>query len=100
MTTIGDSAFFGCNEITNMTISDNVTRIVSSAFASCSGLKSITFGNGMTIIGKEAFINCTSLKDLTFSGKDMATVQSMENYSWGIGSNCVIHCTDGDIAVV
>ena len=82
-----------------MTIPNSVTSIGFTAFANCSGLTSVTIGEGVTNIGQNAFGGCSKLTSVTFSGKDKATVQGMDNYSWGISSGSVLHCTDGDITV-
>ena len=37
--------------------------------------------------------------DVTFEGKDVATVEGMSSYSWGLPLGCVLHCTDGDTTV-
>ena len=55
--------------------------------------------NSVTSIGSDAFSGCSGLRNVTFSGKDLTTVQNMANYSWGLTSGCVIHCTDGDITL-
>lgn len=57
----------------------------------------MTIGNGVTSIGYETFYSCTKLTSVAFTGKDMATVQDMANYSWGLTSGGVIHCSDGDL---
>ena len=41
ITSIGNSAFYGCNELTSITITNSVTSIGDSAFSGCSGLTSI-----------------------------------------------------------
>ena len=51
VTTIGESAFEGCEGLLSLTIPDNVTTIGESAFYSCSSLTSVTIGSGVTTIG-------------------------------------------------
>ena len=41
VTTIGSSAFRGCNSLTSITIPDSVTTIGDYAFSGCSGLKGV-----------------------------------------------------------
>ena len=99
MTSIGEYAFGGCSGLTSVMIPSSVTSIGSSAFDGCSILTSVTIPSSVTSIGDRAFFGCISLMSVTFSGKDMATVQGMANYSWDLDSGCVIHCTDGDIRI-
>lgn len=94
---IGSSAFNYCSGLTSMTIPNSVTSIADYAFSNCGNLTSMTIGNGVTSIGYDAFYNCTKLTSITFPGKDTATVNSMANYSWGLTSGCVIHCSNGDL---
>ena len=72
VTSIGDSAFYGCKSITGVTIRNNVTSIGASAFSNCSGLTSITIPDSVTSIGEYAFYNCTGLTDVTFSGGEIS----------------------------
>ena len=99
VTTIGNFAFLMCYSLGSITIPDGVTSIGSEAFSGCSGLTNVTIGNGVTSIGSNAFGSCSGLTSVTFSGKNKATVQGMENYSWALKSGCVIHCKDGDITI-
>ena len=98
VTSIGTSAFSGSGLI-NVTIPSSVTSIGNSTFQYCYSLINMTIHDGVTNIGANAFDSCSNLTSFTFSGKDKATIQGMANYSWGLNSGCVIHCTDGDIAV-
>jgi hypothetical protein len=64
VTTIGDSAFYCCKSLTNVSIPNTVTNIAHFAFSSCSRLLSITIPSGVTTIGIAAFNYCSSLKSV------------------------------------
>jgi hypothetical protein len=51
ITSIGDSAFFNCYNITSIIIPNSVTAIGDSAFSACAGLTSITIPSSVTSIG-------------------------------------------------
>ena len=61
ITSIGDSAFFYCTGLTSFIIPSQITSIGNHAFRGCTGLTSITFWPGVTSIGEDAFYDCTSL---------------------------------------
>ena len=55
VTSIGDSAFEGCSNLTSITIPKGVTSIGDWAFYGCSNLTSVTIPKGVTSIGRGAF---------------------------------------------
>ncbi len=58
VTSIGESAFRGCNGLTSVTIPDGVTSIGESAFEDCSGLQIVSIPSSVTSIEDEAFDGC------------------------------------------
>ena len=65
VTSIGDSAFWNCAAMTNVTIPSSVTAIVGHAFESCRALKNITIPNGVTRLGYAVFQSCDGLTSIT-----------------------------------
>ena len=66
VTRIGDGAFAGCSNLTNITIPDEITYIGNSAFISCINLESIAFGKNVAVIGSYAFSDCVKLTNIAF----------------------------------
>ncbi len=65
VTSIGDSAFEGCDRLKSITIPDSVTSIGEGPFFNCSGLTSITIPDSVTSVGTYAFFGCSSLRSIT-----------------------------------
>lgn len=64
LTSISDGAFWGCSNMSSISIPDAVTSIDEAAFISCSNLTSITIPKKVTSIGKGAFFGCSSLSSV------------------------------------
>lgn len=61
VTSVGRFAFYGCTNLTSVTIPHGVTYIYESAFSRCPRLISLTIPNTVTEIGNYAFSHCSSL---------------------------------------
>ena len=66
ITSIGNSAFRYCSELTSITLPSNLTSIGDSAFSDCSGLTSVSLPSSLTSIGIWAFSGCSGLTSITF----------------------------------
>ena len=63
VTRIGDSAFGGCDDLTNITIPSSVTNIGDGAFSSCN-LTSVTIPSSVKSTGDYAFSWCSNLTNV------------------------------------
>ena len=64
VTEIGDWAFYGCKNLTEINIPESVTEIGFYAFYGCKSLKEITIPESVTEIGNCAFKNCKNLTEI------------------------------------
>ena len=105
VTSIGSSAFSGCNGLTSLTIPNSVTSIGDGAFYGCSGLTSIMIPNSVTSIGSSAFSGCSKLANITlpssltsinysaFYGCSGLISVTIPNSVTKIGSYAFSHCS-------
>lgn len=75
VTVIGESAFEGCTGLSSVVIPNSLTKIDEGTFYSCTGLKSIDIPDGVITIGQGAFSKCSSLTSVTIAG----SVTSIDN---------------------
>ena len=61
VSSLRESVFAGCSELTSVTIEDGIVEIGERAFENCSGVTSITLPNGIYSIGGYTFSGCSSL---------------------------------------
>ena len=65
LTTIADSAFYGCTTLASIKLPKALKSIGAHAFNGCRALKSFKVPDGLTTIGKGAFAGCRALDNLT-----------------------------------
>ncbi|MBQ6078832.1 MAG: leucine-rich repeat protein [Muribaculaceae bacterium] len=82
VTSIGQSAFFGCTGLKTVEIPNSVTTIGRYAFYQCTGLTRATVGNAVTTIEEAAFYGCTALDSVSLGN-------SVESF----GINAFYGCT-------
>ncbi len=68
VTSIGEHAFYYCENLKNITIPSSVKSIGMGAFYSCKALTGITIPNGTERIGEDAFKYCDGLKEVSVPG--------------------------------
>ncbi len=89
----------GCN--TSVIPTDgSVTSIGDSAFFGCTGLTSVTIPDSVKSIGHMAFYNCTGLTSITFNGtmEQWNAVSKGTNWKTNVPATQVV-CKDGDISI-
>ncbi|MDO5326062.1 MAG: leucine-rich repeat domain-containing protein [Clostridia bacterium] len=62
---IGDQAFFYCQQLKEVILSDGVKKIGKYAFYECENLERVVIPDSVKTIGACAFQNCTSIKEIT-----------------------------------
>ena len=83
LTAIGNSAFYQCTGLTEITIPNGVTSIGVNAFSGCTQLTEITIPDGVTTIGSIAFSNCTELTSITIPDSiTSVSNDSFRNTGW------------------
>lgn len=76
---IGNSAFYGCVNLTDVTISNSVKSIESSAFFNCTALTSVTIPKSVTSIKNHTFYGCTALTGVVIPDS-VASIESCAFY--------------------
>jgi len=65
-TSIGERAFYACEELTSIKLPKGITSIGEQAFCGCEKLTSIKLPVGLTSIGEGAFFECLRLIEIKF----------------------------------
>ena len=97
---IGSSAFAYCENLEAVVFKGKVTSIGNSAFRYCTELEEITIPSSVSIIAESAFSHCTSLTKIHFGG----TMAEWDKIHFGAYWNVympeyTVYCTDGEIFV-
>lgn len=70
VTSIGNSAFYGCTSVISVTLPDSLVSIGNYSFYNCSKLEEISIPVRTNSIGKYAFRKCKALESVTFASED------------------------------
>ena len=81
VTSICNSAFYCCSNLTNVSLPETITSIGDNAFTSC-GLTSLIIPESVESIGGSAFLNCQNITSLTIP----ANVKNIGIYAF---SKCI-----------
>jgi hypothetical protein len=65
VTSVGQSAFAACYDLSGVTMTNSVTNIGAMGFGYCFSLTNVTIPDSVTSIGSDAFINCDTLSAIT-----------------------------------
>jgi pimeloyl-ACP methyl ester carboxylesterase len=103
---IGNSAFDGCNSLTNVIIGNNVTVMGASMFFECTNLTTVTIGSNVKSIAPEAFFTCeklsrvnipnsvTNIEDSAFMSCSSLSNIILPNGVLNIGSDAFYLCSN------
>lgn len=61
-------AFYRCEKLEQVTLTEGVEEIGKEAFGRCTALRSVAFPASLTEIGSYAFSDCAALTDVSFAG--------------------------------
>ena len=64
VTTIGQGAFWQCENLVSISIPDSVVNIESSVFSNCKKLTTVNIPDGITEIGESMFADCENLVEI------------------------------------
>ncbi|MBR4718608.1 MAG: leucine-rich repeat domain-containing protein, partial [Lentisphaeria bacterium] len=102
---IEDFAFYGCAELTDITLPDSLWSIGENAFSGCTALTHVELPDFLYDIGTGAFFGCTALTHVelpddlreigrgAFSGCAALTEIAIPDSVWSIGNNAFRNCT-------
>lgn len=91
VTSIDTWAFYGCSDLTSVSIGNRVDIIGYGAFEGCSSLSSVVIPNSVTLIEGRAFEDCTNLTSVSIGNK-VASIKF--NAFYGCDNLSSVHISD------
>ena len=79
MKNIGESAFYGCSQISEIIIPENVETLGAYTFSQCTELKTVKFAGNAPVIGDYAFARVTAKVSYP-SGNTTWNKEKQQNY--------------------
>ena len=97
ITDIPARCFYESQKLNTVVLPPNVLTLSDAAFGLCYQLRKMTIPASVTGIDSWTFHQDTPT--LTFTGRTMAQIQAMGNYSWRLGAGATLVGTDGTITI-
>ena len=97
---INDDAFYNCNSLMSVKISDSVKRIGNYAFYYCTSLEYVEIGNGVEeTLGDSSFYGCNALATINYSGSisDFELIRPSSDSWYDYSGITKVSCQDGII---
>ena len=85
--------------ITLNSVMSATVKLDANALSNLSNLQTVTLNGSSFNIHANAFSYSSNITSVTFTSKTISQVQGIRNYPWGLPTECVIHCSDGDITI-
>lgn len=92
---IGEEAFYGCYNLTNVIIPEGVTSIGKSAFQVCSNLATINIPSTVTAIGEDAFNACLGLEKVTIDSEIIGGLADSHSMGYLVEWAKMVYVKDG-----
>jgi hypothetical protein len=88
---IGDRAFEGCAKLSRLTLPLSVYEIGEKAFYGCSALRSVSLTNNLESVGNDCFAGCPKITDVYFTGSAHDWRLLSEGADMGMAENVSMH---------
>ena len=97
ITSIPKRCFYVSPKLNTVVLPPNVTELSDASFGLCPQFRTMTIPASVSFIDYWVFHD--DVPTLTFTGRTMAQVEDMDNYSWHLGTGAKCVCTDGTITI-